>query len=175
MKINKNRILFYLFYAVLVTALVSTITLSRYSSTATGSGNVEVANIYIDGKYSSEFVVGLDNLSTTTEKYLDFEVVNFDDVNHSEVAQDYSISIKSTNNLPLTFSLINNGTTNQIESGDFVYNQSSESYQVSGGMLPIGTSRHLYTLVVTVNSKDIKYNKEIDAIELYIEAVQVKN
>ncbi len=173
MKKNKNRILFYLSYAVLVTALVSTATLSRYLSNSTGSGDVEVAAIFIDGSYSESFVIGLENISANQATQLQFDIVNYDDIRQSEVAQSYSISIKSTNNLPLKFSLLNNGQSGQIESAEFIYDATSDSYKLTGGSMPVSTTKHSYTLVVQFESKDVKYNKEIDAIEIYIEAVQI--
>lgn len=167
-KRKRSRRLAWLIYAVVVTALISATTLSRYMTTVTGTGTAAVAHVALGGSHTID-VSGMQPGETRT---VSFSVTNAKDGVISDVAQDYTVSVATTGNLPLTFALATgNGDTN----ANHALTQGDTANSWSGGSLPPTTSTtHNYTLTVTWpgSENDPKYAREVDAVTLTVDAVQ---
>ncbi len=168
----KNKTIYYLSFVFFISLMFTSNSLAKFTSRYTGNANIGVASFYIDGVYSQEFKANLANLSGQNENYLRFNIVNFNEDNNSEVALEYRIFIQTTNNIPLSFSLKNDGGENYIQSEEFFYNESLNRYESQKGILPVENTTHSYILDIKIIEDDKKYSYEIDAIKIIIEAIQ---
>ena len=165
-KKRKTPWITWLAFAVLVSALISTTTLSRYISTVSGGGTANIASVEISGSLE----IDVSGLSPGMSKVVTFTVVNSENEAVSDVAQAYVISIESTGNLPLTFSL---DTADASDAGHALTSGASNTW--TGGSLPHSTpTQHTYELTVLWDSGENspKYADEIDAIKLTVNAQQ---
>lgn len=169
----------WLVYAVIVAALVSTTTLSRYITTVSGSGTATIATVDMKGHYTGQDVENIDvsGMTPGTTKTTTFTVVNFNGANISQVALSYTIEINTTGNLPLTYTL---QCTNTGGSGTGIYITPATVLTPGSpstvGTLPHSTqTTHTYTLTVTWPSgeNDPKYADEVDAVELIVRSEQI--
>ena len=169
MKSNKKRRvpwITWLAFAVVVSALVSTTTLSRYISTVSGTGTARIASVEMDGSLD----IDVTGLSPGSSKEVTFTVTNYKDGAVSEVSQTYAISVESTGNLPLTFAL---STADSPATGHALTSGGNNTW--TGGLLPHTVqTTHTYTLTVKWNQSynDPKYADEIDAVRLLVNAQQ---
>lgn len=110
---NKIIIIF-----VLVVILILTIkgTLARYSSSGKSEANVDVA-FYLVKEQTLSQTIALEEIMPSDNVYTyTFSVANNDGTNRTETALKYTIAIRMTTNLPLTYSLyVNDGTENLFE------------------------------------------------------------
>ena len=156
----------WLAFAVIVSALISTTTLSRYITTVSGSGTAQIASV----EMNSSLEIDISGLSPGTSKAVTFTVTNSEGGTVSEVAQIYTISIEATGNLPLTFSL---NTADASADGHALTSAGADIW--TGGALGHTTqTQHTYTLTIEWESEDNdpKYADEIDAVNLIISAQQ---
>ena len=183
---GKGRLWLYLVYAIAVTAMAATVTLSRYTAAATGVGTAAAA----------QFVAELTPLTVSPEQLPDapgksagisFSVTNEKEGSVSEVAQTYTVTVRSSGNLPLTFTLAPSGSTpagvgTQIAETVLTAEPLSAQEGISAGTpaaqgsFPAGTGCvHAYTLTVAwpegKNSAD--YANEIDALQIEVRTEQV--
>lgn len=136
----------------------------------------------------------LKELKPGGETEIKFEVRNFEappsaggDNKISEVGQEYSVSVKTTGNLPLTYTLTSDTASGNVE-GTHVGTDPKESggtsldpakeWVWSGGVLPYSESgiSHEYTLTVAwpKGQADSAYKDEIDLVTLTVDAMQVQ-
>lgn len=161
----------WLVYAIVVAALVSTTTLSRYMTTVTGTGTASVASVALGGTFN----IDVSNMIPGMSKGVSFNVTNEKDGAVSDVVQDYTIIVTTTGNLPLSFTL----TTAATPSTDYALTlvQDGNTYTWSGGRLPHTTeTTHSYTLTAVwpANATDPKYAREVDAVTLTVNAQQAQ-
>ena len=91
--------------------------LARYRSTATAEANVDLAYYFVKaGDISQD--LKLESILPRAEKYTySFSVANYDETSRTETSLDYTIEIKTTTNLPLSFSIFKQGeSTDRITS-----------------------------------------------------------
>lgn len=161
----------WLLYLLLIAALASTVTLSRYLTTVTGEGTAAVAAVALDGSIT----IDVSGLTPGGSKTVTFSVTNTKNDTTSDVTQDYSITVNTTGNLPLTFALQCTDTGSPA-SGIGINTSSATTGTIwTGGVLPhTNLTTHTYTLTVSWDSKysDPKYAKEIDAVTLTVNAQQ---
>lgn len=170
---NKSRLLMWITYGVIVTALVGTTTLSRYMTTVSGSGSVAVAGVTMDSSVAT-INIDLDGLSLGTSKSIEFNVVNFGDSGGaSDVTQEYEIEVVTTGNLPIIYTLEKKTST---DPGDYALtSDSSSDFKWTGGELPHSTNTtHSYTLTATWDENDNDYSlmNEVDAVQIVVHSAQ---
>ncbi len=171
----------YLLYLGLVTSLILSMTLARYASTAAGAGTATVAAMAGGGELVGEPIsMLLDNLSPSEARTLKFQVVNFSGGTVSEVALDYEITVSSTRNLPLRFTLTAEAPEGELENtisgGDILTDEATQSQVLTGGSFPLEgrMQAHTYTLTVTwpAEVNGAEYAHEIDLVTITVEARQ---
>lgn len=170
----------WLVFAVVVTALVSTTTLSRYMTTITGHATATVASVDMNVAENEARTMSFDitGLKPGGQMTYTFNICNFSRNKASEVALDYLIHVTSTGNLPLTFALESTAANPEgskmagaleLPSGTTVWTTASPGY------LPHSVNTtHTYTLTVSwpTSANDAKYANEIDSITINVDAQQ---
>lgn len=117
----------------------------------------------------------LQTLQPGDRKELKFEVHNYQNTGEmSEVAQDYSVTVQTSGNLPLTFVLNGENTDVQGKLAE-IGSQTGSAWKWTGGWLPQAQSvSHRYTLTVVwpADKNDVMLADEIERITLTVDAVQ---
>ncbi len=165
------RPIMWLTYAVLVTALVSTATLSRYMTSISATDSVTVASVAMESAGIASLDVDLSDISLGTSKYFSFDVVNFTDSRASEVTQDYYIEILTTGNLPITYTL----TTVDEDTSSHALTSANGGLMWTGGVLEHSVdSTHSYTLTISWPAEEIDYSymDEVDAVKIVVHSQQ---
>ena len=173
--LTKKRIICYLFCFILVCTAVLGITYARYRTEVAGAAAASTADVALNS--SIDLSSALKKMVPGEKREILFSVTNQKDASVSEVAQEYSVSVTSTGNLPLTYELaekeaVSNGTS--VESPPSVQEL---SYVWTGGRLPHGAAAvHTYTLTVSWPAVQAagSYADEFDRITLTVDAKQVK-
>ncbi len=178
-----SRLWVYLLYLGLVTSLILSVTLARYVSTAGGTGTAAVAamSAAVDGSAltAKPIDMTLAGLRPGGEaRTLDFQVVNYTGDTISEVALDYEITVKTTGNLPLTYTLTAEGGDQLVQTGPVLADLASGAAEqtLSGGAFPLTGERqvHTYHLEVTWPREkgSAQYADEIDLVTITVTAWQ---
>ena len=174
---NKIIIIF-----VLVIALILMIraTLARYSSSGKSEANVDVAFYLLKEQKISE-TIALEEMIPNDEKYVyNFSVANNDGTDRTETALKYTISIRMTTNLPLTYSLyMNDGTedlfkdyqTTQDEYGTYFKTITSNENTFGFERDEINNYRLEVTFPKELNS--VEYQGIIEVVEITINSEQI--
>lgn len=178
--LTKGRIISYIIYLALACTLVFGITYARYSSKVTGNVTAKTASVEMNS--TIDLSKQLEGMAPGSPKEIKFEVTNKKEGNVSEVGQEYSITIDTTGNLPLTYTI--DSDTAASESGEYVtaVNEASggTNHKWTGGVLPYSADgvTHTYTLTVTwLESGDVDnsaYSDEIDQVTLTVDAKQIE-
>ncbi len=168
-----NRLWVFLLYLALVTSLILSVTLARYSSAVVGTGTATVAAMA--GDASSTLQMSLDGMTPGGEdRTLEFRVVNFTAKAVSEVALDYQITVETTGNLPLVFALTADEGENRVPGGTVLNGVKSQT--LTGGAFPLSEEgqAHTYTLTASWPERlnDGGYSREIDLVTVRVEARQ---
>lgn len=162
--------------------LVLSPTYARYTTQVRGTGTASVAVWGTATEFTTP--IQLDQLHPGTEVEFPFKVTNKNDGKISDVGQNYSITVKSTGNLPVVFRLTTDsskgtaGGTVAAAPDPLVF--SDGAAEVKGGFLPHTTETvHAYILTISwpendqnMNGTDAKYADEIDLVTLTINAQQ---
>lgn len=173
-KINSKHLL-YLILGIIIVSLATTVTLSRYSTTISGTGTATAAAIALPKDESASFEVSSPQKPGDTGVYK-FKVVNFNDTNPNErvsdVTQSYSITVEDMGNLPLEYSLSSsdNPTTN------YALTNTEGTNIWTGGQLPHTTlTTHNYELTVTwpADEYNSELSTEIDYVTVIVNSEQV--
>ena len=162
-----GRIVSYLLYLSLVCTLIFGVTYARYSTEVTGGASAQTAAVALDS--SLDLTKDLEGMKPGGDvKTISFSVSNKKDNTVSEVAQEYTITLLTTGNLPLEFTLASaSGTADS--GGSYALSEEAGNYIWRGGLFPAGKEEtHKYTLTVTwpQDANDTKLMNEIDAIKL---------
>ncbi len=188
-----SRLWAYLLYLGLVTSLILSVTLARYASTAGGTGTATVAALaggVEDAAEAAPIELSLGDLSPGDTRVLKFKVVNYSGDKRSEVALDYTLTLESTNNLPLTFTLAaqaeNQADLVTLPADGAVLGPDTLQTEgekmgtrmetLSGGAFDLTgeDQEHTYTLTVTwpAGEYDGNYSQEIDLVTVKVKAIQ---
>lgn len=110
-----NKIIL-IFGLIIILILTLKGTLAKYSSSGKSSANVDVAFYLLKEQELSE-TIALEEMEPSDNVYTyTFSIANNDGENRTETSLKYTISIRMTTNLPLTYNLyMNNGTDNLLE------------------------------------------------------------
>ena len=169
-----------IFVLVVILILILRGTLARYSSSGESSANVDVAFYLIKEQELSE-TIKLEEMKPSNEVYTyTFSVANNDGTNRTETALKYTIAIRMTTNLPLTYELyVNNGTENlfagytteQDEDGTWFKTITSNEEFFGFEEDEINT----YTLKVKfpMEYNSVEYQGIIEALEIKLNSQQV--
>ncbi len=169
----KNISYIYVLYIFLIIYFFILSSYARYNTSSDLNGEINIASFYFNGIYDDTISTVFNNLNANESNFLNISIVNFNQTIESEVNQEYTILIKTTNNLPLTFYLTaNEDDDNYINSGDFVYNANTDFYEISTGKLPLDKTTHNYTIEIEFTDSNYKYNDEIDAIQIILKSQQ---
>lgn len=173
-QLTKTRILGYLLLLAMVTSFVFSISYAKYTKQINGSASADIAIWGNDEKIANLDTAGLHPGETKT---YEISITNKKNGSVSQVAQEYSISLETTNNLPLTYTI----EAKDLVSGKGTYltkkkfDLTSGKDEITGGNLPYTESiTHTYTLTVEwpSNMNDAAYMDEVDSITLTIHAWQ---
>lgn len=174
----KRRFLIYGLYLLLACVMMMGVTYGRYTSTVTGTATATVARVELNS--TADLSNALKGIKPGDNIGIDVKVSNMDANNKiSEVTQDYSITIDTTGNLPLKFTLAGKNTTAKGTYVNTTTLSENTGNQVvwSGGQMPHSEiAQHEYTLNVTweqSNNND-EFANEIDCITLTIDAKQTQ-
>lgn len=166
-----GRIACYLLCLTLVCTALIGVSYARYTSSVNGSATAATAAVA--GKMTNA-AIDVSGMKPGDTKTVDFTVVNFSGEKTSEVAQEYTITIKTAGNLPLAFSLSPGAG---IENSAGALRGTGGVWQSdSPGLLPAAAATtHAYTLTVVwpENETSPRYADEIDTVTLVIDAQQV--
>lgn len=197
--LTKSRLMGYLLLLTAASFGVISMSYARYTSQVTGEGTATVALWGSDATITQTFPVNVEALTPGGNQSFDFMITNTKEGKISQVAQEYSIKVETTGNLPLEFTLASKDPTgNASNDGSFVttgaggkLELNSNTAEATGGFLPhTNLVTHKYTLTVTWptatattaadgsgtggidGSDDAKYADEIDLVTLTVSAVQ---
>lgn len=171
--LTKSRIIGYLLLFTVMTLLVLSVTYSRFMSMVEGDGKAVLA---VWEAQSDALTIDVDGMKPGMLKTYEFYITNSKDGVTSDVAQNYTVTVESTNNLPLTYRLSpagdgQEGTVIQEQTLDM----STGKSKMAGGRLPHTTAAtHEYILNVTWPQEHTEagYADEIDMVTLTVEAEQ---
>lgn len=171
--LTTGRVVRYLLLLTVACAVVLGVTFARYATVVQGQGSGDVAAVALGltGDSTADLTSQLQGMKPGDTREVKFAVTNTDGETTSEVTQAYSVSIVTTDNLPLEFELastsVSEGTSAKVKS----------NLTWSGGELPYGSGvTHSYTLAVTwpENASDSALAYEIDRVVLKVDAQQAK-
>lgn len=178
----KGRLWLYLLYLAVVSLLITSVILARYATTVKGNAAASVAAW---SGTTQNATVEISNISPTSgQKTYVFNVQNIKDGKISDVAQIYDLTVKTTGNLPLTYTLTGNAGTdgsigifNPSDGKMTAKGTNTTSIKVTGSKLPFGGAtgrKHTYTLTVNWDSanKNANASQEVDLITIVVEAQQ---
>lgn len=176
----RNGSIRWLVYAVIVTALAGAATLAQYTSSVTGTGTATIGVMRMGTQGEATFTAaGIKKPGDESE--LKFKVVNFEGTTTKTVSdanQDYTITLTTTGNLPLTYTLectnVNGDTAgraiNYLSAAAITRGQTA-----SGGYLSCAAAAtHDYTLKVTwpAGENAPALADEIERIRITVNSVQ---
>lgn len=175
-----GRILIYLLLLTGVGASLVGVSDARYSTVVRGGASATVAAVALDitgNRTSIDLSSHLQDMSPGSERNLVFSVSNQKNGAVSQVTQEYSITVGSTGNLPLTFHLAPQAQTSQGICVNEAGTSNGQNMVWTGGLLPCSKSAvtHTYTLTVRWPSaqSNAAYASEIDLVTLSVDAEQV--
>lgn len=173
----------WLLYCLTLALMISSVTLSRYISSVSGTDTASVAGVALSGNVGTQsFSIDIRDLGPGTEKNIPFEVLNYKDGKVSQVALSYAISLESTGNLPVYYTLEKVSTQPASETmaepwDTFLASGSNTGVETkSNGVLGFsGQTTHKYNLKIEwpQAKNDIRYSYEIDAVTVYIKSEQI--
>lgn len=173
--LTKSRIAAYLALLAAVTLLVTAVTYSRYQTQVNGNA---IASIAAWESESGTVDLDVSSLKPGGKKEYVFQVSNAKDGRVSEVSQDYAVTVKTTGNLPLTFTLsVAEGASaasgTKVTVGQIAIQNGTGT--LTGGSLPHSVETvHEYILTAEwpADQTDTKYADEIDMVTLCVDAHQ---
>lgn len=155
-------------------------TLARYSSLGESSANVDVAFFLLKEQELSQ-TIALEELEPSDKVYTyTFSVSNNDGTDRTETALKYTIAIRMTTNLPLTYELyMNDGTENlfagytteQDEHGTWFKTITSE--ENTFGFKDNETNTYKLQVSFPTAYNSVEYQGIIEALEIKVNAQQI--
>ncbi len=170
----------YLLYLLLVTSVITSASLAKYTSHADTSVNGTLAAFVTDATINLQIPLS-DMLYPGSTVDTSFTVTNFQGEQGSEVPLEYGIQVETTGNLPLRFSLRGEEIIEGEKAGGTLASPLDEKLCASGGKLPSmavgGHVTHSYVLSVEwpETEADQDYSSEIDRVSVKITTTQAKS
>lgn len=178
---TKSRIMGYMLLLTVASLCVAALSYARYSTKVSGAATAVVAAWGSDYTTDTANIIDVSGLTPGSSLVYKFRVTNEKDGKVSEVAQSYFVTVETTGNLPLTFTLsLENSpsagsavaVTDASRTLSFINNKSVSD----GGSLPPAVSvSHNYILTVSwpQDQNGEKYAGEIDQVSLTVNAQQI--
>lgn len=167
MKKSKTILILICLIAILVLIISLATSYARYEQKYTATNTAQVAVPII--KLLDTEAITLKINPEDTEKVYTFKVSNIDDEKKSEVSMQYTIQIKTLDNLPLEFELYRyeNG---QVGTTNLLTNNITENIPMK-----LGSAEHEYQLKIKWedNNRDYKYAKVVDYIQIKLHSEQM--
>lgn len=165
---------------VLITTYLLSGVYSKFYTSAGGSDNARVA------RFSPEFTSTVINVENQLPGFPDipnnsyeipFEVKNTSDDKVSEVAMKYKIVLKTTGNIPLTFTLLN-GAGNELKTWDCDGISGEQIYEYTNDSLIFGvgtkeTQNYKFKIEWSSDRNNAQFSGMIDAVYLAAEFEQI--
>lgn len=175
-QLTLGRAVAYLLALAAVCTLVWGVTYARYRTDKKGAAKGTAATMalsVLDGSGELNLSDRLAGMTPGESRTVSFTIANSKDGVASQVAQTYSLTIETTGNLPLTYTLSHTG---QAGAGGAFAAGEAGSLTWTGGRLSAGVASHTYTLTVTwpPEKSGAWYMHEIDAVTLRVDAAQAQ-
>ena len=178
-KFKKKLILIFVLLIVLVVGIRQTS--ARYSSSGKSSAKVDVAFYLLNEEKLSETIALEEMMPSDTEEYeYTFSVANYKEDERTEVALKYTIAIRMTTNLPLTYELyMNEGTTNLFEGyatdtdSDGTYFKTITSSEETFGFTTNQINTYKLKVKFPMQYNSIEYQGIIEALEIKVNSEQI--
>lgn len=171
--LSKSYVLHYILLLAVLLLAVSSWSYSRYMAKVSGNAQASVA---FWGTDTSVQMIQMEHVKPGDVKEYTLEISNTKSGGVSETALLYSISVESTENLPLTYELIKSSAAQgTFVNADGPLTFTNGKTKVSGGTMPAAESvTHVYTLKVSWPSSEnaAEWMDEIEYITLIISAQQ---
>ena len=166
---KKRKIILILIFIIIILVLIISLATSyaRYEQKYTATNTAQVAVPII--KLLDTEAITLRINPNEKEKNYTFKVSNVDEDKKSEVSMQYTIQIKTLDNLPLEFELYKyeNG---QIGTTNLLTNNITPNIPMK-----LGSAEHEYQLKIKWqdNSNDYKYAKIVDYVQINLKSEQM--
>ena len=171
-QMTARRIIVYLCCLSIVGLFAVGGTYARYTQDVQGQATGSVAAVALGG--TLDLTSKLEGMRPGDSKTIGFTVSNKNDATVSEVVLNYSVSVETTGNLPLAYTL---APKSGGEAGTYVESNAS-GRKWTGGALSLGDSdvTHTYLLTVTwpADKADESLADEIDLVTLTVDAQQAE-
>ncbi len=173
---KKVKIIRYLLYLVLVTSVITSVSLAKYTAKTDGGASAPIAAFVTDTSLTLKLPLA-ENLYPGFSQDINFDVTNFEGDNSSQVPLNYEMWLETTGNLPLTFALTGQKAEDDA-SGAVAQADPNDSLHFTGGKFPSslkeGKKTHTYTLKIEwpEGENDADYSKEIDQVSIKIKTTQ---
>lgn len=187
---DKRKVRLYKKFVILVLCLIIlirifSITLSKYESTSESNATVDVAYYVLNEDYQT-MSINLDSIFPSDDPYIyTFSISNEKDGNRAETNMEYDLTIRTTTNLPLEYTLLKNqdytdDNAQSIITSDVIEADENGTYfrtleTTTEKFYYDTTGENTYTLMVyfpsIYNTKD--YQDIIEGIEISVDSHQV--
>lgn len=171
---------------IIIITLILT-TMARYESQGDSIGEIEVALYVLNADYQS-MNLKLDNMIPKDQPYIhNFSVSNYNDTERTDVELEYTLSIRTTTNLPLTYELYLNEnynapsatniiTQNTIEAdSDGTYFRTITTDTKTFGYIQNETNIYQLLVYFPTTYSSVQYQDIVESIEIIINSRQVIN
>lgn len=177
-KIYKKFILIFVLLVILLLTIKGT--LAKYSSSGKSSANVDVAFYLIKEQELSQ-TIALEEMMPSDDVYTyTFSVANNDGTDRTETALKYTISIRMTTNLPLTYELYMNDGTENLFAGYTTEQDEHNTYfkTITSTEETFGfetNEQNTYKLQVKFPKEynSVEYQGIIEALEIKVKSEQI--
>lgn len=188
MKKGKHpKIIRWLLYVALVTSVITSVTLAKYSANVDGVATGVVAAFVSDTSLDLEVPLS-SLLSPGSTQSAAFTITNYNSTSgkDNDILLGYDIEVKTTGNLPLRFSLAGqkqnaDGSADEDVTNSVLADHTnfSSTLKATGGRLPpvqfSGRKDHKYVLTIAwpADQADGRYSDEIDQVVVKITTTQL--
>lgn len=167
MKKSRTRLFLIFLIAILILIISLATSYARYEQKYITTNTAQIAVPII--KLLDTKAINLKINPSEKEKNYTFKVSNVDEDKKSEVSMQYTIQIKTLDNLPLEFELYKyeNG---QIGTTNLLTNNITQNIPMK-----LGSAEHEYQLKIKWqdNSNDYKYAKVVDYVQINLKSEQM--
>ncbi len=179
-------------FSLIVIMLLLVLVVLMRSSHASYESNVEVTfgsetALFIYGVGTLSFNMAPDGIIPSNTAYVyPFTVNNFKNERHADVDIDYTMKVRTTTNMPLTYEILynedyTNNRTNKLTNEQIIQDAQGtwyKKYDVTGTYRMLWNEDHTDNFKIVVNypisnASHTEYAGSIENIEIIIEAVQV--
>ena len=169
----------------IVVIQIFTLTISRYESNSNSNADIDIAFYLLKEDYKS-MTLNLGKIVPRVEPYVyNFEITNEENGNIAETDLEYSLEIKTTTNLPLSYKLYMNEDYTNEGAKDIITSDVTEKDEDGTYFRTLKTDNQIfihstamsnvYTLVINfpIGYNTEEYQNIIDSIEINVDSKQI--